>query len=168
MGHTEPLHDAGSGVWPGPHSGVRHYAMHVIDPGVFLRQLVATDPSLETYEVTNQLRNAIIAKFVDVVGQAHMPILDLAGNYEKMATLARQRIGPDLGAMGLELTTFYIENISLPPEVEKMLDKRTEMGVLGNMDQYTRFQTANAIGDAANNPSGMAGVGRLLHRALEV
>ena len=135
------------------------YAMHVSDPGVFLKELVSTDPSLETYEVTNQLRNAIIAKFVDVVGQAHIPILDLAGNYEKMATLARQRIGPDLGAMGLELTAFYIENISLPPEVEKMLDKRTEMGVLGNMDQYTRFQTANAIGDAANNPSGMAGVG---------
>ena len=61
--------------------------------------------------------------------------------------------------MGLSLTAFYVENISLPPEVEKALDTRTKMGMLGNLDQYTKFQTAEAIPEAAKNPGGLAGVG---------
>jgi membrane protease subunit (stomatin/prohibitin family) len=135
------------------------YAMHVTDPATFLRQLVATDPAFESYDITKQLRNAIVARFVDAIGQAKIPVLELAGNYERVAQQALSRISPDLAGMGLALTAFYIENISLPPEVEAALDKRTEMNVLGNMEQYTRFQTANAIGDAANNPGGIAGIG---------
>lgn len=135
------------------------YAMHVGDPAVFLRQLVSTDPSFEAYEITNQLRNVIVSRFADAIGQAKIPVLELAGNYERLSKPALERISPDLTALGLALTAFYIENISLPPEVEQALDKRTQMGVLGNMDQYTRFQTATAIGDAAKNPGGIAGVG---------
>ena len=60
------------------------YAMHVSDPATFLRQLVATDPSFETYEITNQLRNAIVSRFADAIGQAKIPVLDLAGNYERI------------------------------------------------------------------------------------
>jgi membrane protease subunit (stomatin/prohibitin family) len=142
------------------------YAMHVSDPGTFLKQLVATDPSLETYEIKNQLRNTIVARFVDAIGQARIPVLDMAGNYDAISKVALEKIGPDLSAMGLELTAFYIENISLPPEVEQALDKRTQMGVLGDMGQYTRFQTATAIGDAAKNPSGVAGVGASLGAGL--
>src|SRR6516164_3001179 len=108
------------------------YAMHVSDPATFLKQLVATDPAFETYEVTNQLRNVIVSRFVDVIGQSKIQVLELAGNYEKIASLALQKIGPELAGMGLALTGFYVENISLPPEVEKVLDKRTEMGVLGD------------------------------------
>jgi hypothetical protein len=61
--------------------------------------------------------------------------------------------------MGISLSQFFVENISLPPEVEKALDKRSEMGVLGNLDQYTKYQSAEAIRDAAKNPSGGAGMG---------
>src|SRR5438552_7876354 len=114
------------------------YAMHVQDAATFLRQLVATDPSFQTFEITNQLRNIIVSRFVDALGQAKIAALDLAGNYDKLSRLALEKIAPDLSAMGLALTSFYIENISLPPEVEKALDKRTEMGVLGDMGQYTR------------------------------
>jgi len=138
------------------------YAMQVSDPATFLRQLVATDPSLETYEVSNQLRNTIVARFVDAIGQAKIAVLDLAGNYDRISQVALERIRPDLAEMGLQLVAFYIENISLPPEVEQVLDKRTAMGVIGDMNQYTRYQTATAIGDAANNPGGMAGVGASL------
>jgi membrane protease subunit (stomatin/prohibitin family) len=142
------------------------YAMHVADPGVFLRQLVATDPAFETYEITNQLRNVIVSRFVDIVGQSKIPVLEFAGNYERMGGLVLAKIAPDLQAMGLALTAFYIENISLPQEVEQALDKRTQMGVLGDMSQYTKFQTATAIGDAANNPGGIAGVGAGLGAGL--
>lgn len=135
------------------------FAMKVSDPATFLRQLVATDPSFETYEITNQLRNMIVSRVADAMGQAKIPVLDLAGNYEKFAGILQQRLAPELAAMGLTITQLYIENISLPPEVEAALDTRTKMGVLGNLDQYTKFQTAEAIKDAANNPGGIAGMG---------
>ncbi|MCE9533235.1 MAG: SPFH domain-containing protein [Planctomycetes bacterium] len=135
------------------------FAFRVTDPGKFLKELVATDPSFETYEIANQLRNAIVSRFVDVVGSARIPILDLAGNYEKISKIAQEKIAPDMAGMGLSITQFYVENISLPPEVEQALDKRSKMAVLGNLDHYTKFQTAEAIGDAAKNPGGIAGMG---------
>jgi membrane protease subunit (stomatin/prohibitin family) len=135
------------------------YAFKVSDPATFLKQLVATDPSFETYEIANQLRNVIVSRIVDALGSARIPILDLAGNYEKLSAIAREKVAPEMQGMGLTITQFFVENISLPPEVEQMLDKRSSMAVLGDMNQYTRFQTANAIGDAANNPGGVAGVG---------
>jgi membrane protease subunit (stomatin/prohibitin family) len=144
------------------------YAMHVSDPGVFLKQIVATDPNLETYEITNQLRNTIVSRFVDTIGQAHIAVLDLAGNYDKMSHVALEMIKPDLKGMGLELTMFYIENISLPPEVEQALDKRTQMGVLGNLDQYTKYQAATAIPEAAKNPGGLGGIGASLAAGMAI
>lgn len=135
------------------------YSFQVSDPGTFLRQLVATDPSFETYEIANQLRNTIVSRFADALGQARLAVLDLAGNYERISQAALEKIKPDLAAMGLALRAFYVENVSLPPEVEQALDKRTQMGVLGNLDQYAKFQAANAIPEAAANPGGLAGAG---------
>lgn len=135
------------------------YAMHVSDPAVFLKELVATDPSFETFEVTNQLRNVIVARFADTLGQNKVPLLELAGRYEELSKAALERIAPEISLLGLALTAFYIENVSLPPEVEQALDKRSQMGVLGNLDQYIKLQTGNAITDAAQNPSGVAGIG---------
>jgi len=76
-----------------------------------------------------------------------------------VSRLAQDRIAPELAKMGIALTQFFVENVSLPPEVEAALDKRTQMGVLGNLDQYAKFQSAEAIRDAAKNPGGMAGMG---------
>ncbi len=135
------------------------YAMQVTDPATFLRQLVATDPSFETYEIANQLRNTIVARFVDAVGQAKLAVLDMAGNYDRISQVALERIRPELAQMGLSLAAFYIENISLPPEVEQALDTRTKMGVLGDLNQYTKYQAANALGEAAANPGGVGGLG---------
>ncbi|HUO10091.1 MAG TPA: SPFH domain-containing protein [Phycisphaerae bacterium] len=135
------------------------YAFHVADPATFLKQLVVTDPMFETFEISNQLRNTIVSRFVDAIGQSKIAVLDLAGNYDRISKVALEVIKPDLLALGLSLTSFLIENISLPPEVEQALDQRTKMGVLGDMSKYTQYQTAQAIGDAAKNPSGMSGLG---------
>jgi membrane protease subunit (stomatin/prohibitin family) len=144
------------------------YAFRVSEPATFMRQLVATDPSFETYEIANQLRNVIVSRIVDAMGQSKIPILDLAGNYEKLSQIAKERIAPEMQSMGLTITQFLVENVSLPPEVEQMLDKRSSMAVLGNLDQYTKFQTAQAIGDAANNPGGIAGVGAGLGAGMAI
>ncbi len=131
-----------------------NYAFKVSDAGVFLKELVSTDPSFEAFEITGQLRNTIVTKFIDAMASAKIPILDMAGNYESLGKVALPRIAPDLATMGLTLTQFNVENISLPPEVERALDKRSEMGVLGNLDNYMKYQTAEAVRDAANNPGG--------------
>jgi membrane protease subunit (stomatin/prohibitin family) len=144
------------------------YAFKVTDPGTFLKELVATDPSFEAYEITAQFRNVIVSRFVDVVGAAKIPVLDLAGNYEKVSNLGLEKVAPELAKMGVSLTQFFIENISLPPEVEQALDKRTQMGVLGNLDQYAKYQTAEAIREAAKNPGGIAGVGAGLGAGVAV
>ncbi|MGE3803362.1 MAG: SPFH domain-containing protein [Gemmataceae bacterium] len=136
-----------------------NYAFQIKDPATFMRELVATDPSFETYEIANQLRNTIVSRFVDVVGQSKIPILDLVGNYEKLSKLAQDRIGPELAKMGIGMSAFFVENISLPAEVEQALDTRTKMGVLGDMGRFTQYQTAQAITDAAQNPGGIAGLG---------
>jgi membrane protease subunit (stomatin/prohibitin family) len=144
------------------------YAFRVSDPATFLRELVATDPSFETYEIANQLRNVIVSRIVDAMASAKLPVLDLAGNYEKLSQVAREKIAPEMQGMGLTITQFLVENISLPPDVEKMLDKRSSMAVLGNLDTYTKFQTAEAIGDAAKNPGGIAGVGAGLGAGMAI
>lgn len=135
------------------------YAFKITDPGTFLKELVATDPSFELYEISAQFRNVIVSRFIDALGSAKIPMLDLAGNYEKVSKIALERISPEMAKMGISLTQFFVENISLPPEVEAALDKRAQMSVLGNLDQYTKFQTAEAIPTAAANPGGLAGLG---------
>jgi membrane protease subunit (stomatin/prohibitin family) len=135
------------------------YAVQVTDPKLFLQQLVATDPSFETYEITGQLRNTIVARFSDAIGRAKLAVLDLAGNYDKIAKAAMEEMKPELAQMGLSLPMFYVENISLPEEVEKALDTRSKMGVLGDLGQYTKYQAAEAIPAAAANPGGMGGIG---------
>src|SRR5262245_28426989 len=145
-----------------------NYAFKVTDPGTFLKELVATDPSFELYEISAQFRNVIVSRFVDALGSAKIPMLDLAGHYDKVSKIATENIGPELAKMGISLTQFFVETLSLPTEVEKALDKRSEMSVLGNLDQYTKFQAANAIPEAAKNPGGLAGMGASLGAGVAV
>ncbi len=130
------------------------YAIKIVDPTLFIKEIVGTDGNFTTDEVTDQLRNFVVSKFTDALGKSQIPVLDLAARYTELSYKIKDQIVLDFNAYGLELTSLLIENISLPPEVEQMMDKRTSMGILGNMDQYTKFQTANALEEMAKNPSG--------------
>lgn len=132
------------------------YAIRVEDPVTFLREIVGTDGHFTTDEITHQLRNMIVARFSNVLGKTDIPVLDLAGNYDQLGEYVNQKISPELDEYGLELTRFLVENISLPPEVEAALDKRTSMGLVGNLNDYVTFQTGNSMEKAAENPSGGA------------
>ena len=132
------------------------YAFRVTDPGKFIKEIAGTDPDLVSEDVSGQLRNILVSRFADALGEAKIPALDLAANYNEMGELLRSIIQKDFVDYGLDISKFLIENISLPPAVEEALDKRTQMGVIGDLNKYTQFQAANAIGDAAKNP-GAAG-----------
>jgi hypothetical protein len=83
----------------------------------------------------------------------------MAANYSELGDFLTKRIAPEYQSYGLELTKLLVENISLPPTVEEALDKRTSMGVVGNLAAYTQFNIANSIPDAAKNPGGLAAAG---------
>ncbi|MFP4356312.1 MAG: SPFH domain-containing protein [Phycisphaerae bacterium] len=138
------------------------YCMRVTDPACFIREIVGTDGHFTTQEVTNQLRNMIITRFTDLLGESKIAVLDLASNYNELGEFCTKHLAPEMEKYGLGLTKLLIENISLPPAVEEALDKRSSMGVLGNLNQYTQYQAAEAMEDLAKNPGaggGMAGGG---------
>ena len=136
------------------------YVIKVVDAKTFVQQLVSTDPEFEVYEISTQLRNVIASRFADVLAEAKIPVLDLAGNYDKLGKFICDRINDEFTAFGIDLLNFYIENISLPSNVEEAMGRRTAMGVVGNLDTYLKYQTAEAVREAAQNPSGSAaGIG---------
>ncbi|MCC6699205.1 MAG: SPFH domain-containing protein [Candidatus Hydrogenedentes bacterium] len=135
------------------------YAVRVLFAPTFIKEIVGTDGAFTTDQITDQLRNLIVARFADILGESKIPILDLAGNYDELGKFISDRIFDDFDSYGLQVTKLLVENISLPPEVEAALDKRTSMGVIGNLHAYTQFQAANAMEKAAENPGGAAGGG---------
>lgn len=137
------------------------YSYRVTDPATFLRQVVGTDGLFTTDEINGQLKRKLVSGLADTIGEAKIPVLDLAAKYMDLGDLIRDRmLSAFEEAYGITLTDMTIENISLPPEVEKALDQRTKMGVLGNLDQYTKMKAAEALETAAGNQGiGGAGVG---------
>lgn len=130
------------------------YCVRVKDPGKFIMQITGITDEYSTDEIIGQFRNMLVSRFADALGEAKVPMLDLAANYTELGDALREKIQPEFDAYGIELTKMLVENISLPAEVEAALDKRSSMGVIGNLNTYTQFQTANAIEDMANNPGG--------------
>ncbi|MDX2146546.1 MAG: SPFH domain-containing protein [Planctomycetota bacterium] len=132
------------------------YSIRISDPAAFIRQVVGTDGTFTVDEIQGQLRNTLVSRLGDLLGESKLGVVDFAANYNELGEFLTKKMAPEFAAMGLELPQLLVENISLPPEVEKALDKRSSMGVIGDMRAYTQFQTAEAIGKAAENP-GSAG-----------
>jgi membrane protease subunit (stomatin/prohibitin family) len=125
------------------------YGMRVTDAGVFLKEVVGTDGDYTRDKIEGQLRSMLVAAFTQMLTKANIPALDLAANYASIGDQARGQMDPEFQRFGLSLTRFLIENISVPPEVEKMLDTRSKMGIVGDMGKYMQFQTADSIPEAA-------------------
>lgn len=135
------------------------YAFKVADPVVLLREVFGTKGLTTTTDVEGQIKRTLVSGLSDAIAESKIPALDLAANYEELSNYALQALNPKLAPLGLMLTSFVIENISLPEEVEKSMDRRTSMGVLGDMNRYTQYQAAEAMREAANTPGGAAGTG---------
>jgi membrane protease subunit (stomatin/prohibitin family) len=135
------------------------YSMRVADPRELIKQIAGTNAHFVTDDIEGQLRRTLVSGFSDALGESKIAALDLASNYDELSKFSKQKLQEEFKTLGLELTKFIVENISLPAEVEAAMDKRTSMGVLGDMGKYTQFEAAQAMRDAAQNPSGGAGLG---------
>ena len=130
------------------------YSIRIIDPAQFIKGIVGTDGSFTTHKISEQLKNIAITRFTDAIGESKLPVLDMAANYDEISQFCEEKIRPEFGEYGLDLTKFLISNISLPPNVEEALDKRSSMGIIGDMGKFTQYQMGESMTAAAENPSG--------------
>jgi len=135
------------------------YSLRVVDPSEFIKQIAGTNATFQTEDIDGQLKRAIVTEFSDALGELKIPALDLAAQYKEIGEQIRGKINEDFAGYGLEVTKFYVENVSLPPEVEEAMDRRASMGALGDVQTYAQFQAADAMRDAAQNEGGGAGLG---------
>ena len=137
------------------------FAFRVKDPEVFLKEVFGTNGMFTVQDVEGQIKRTLISGLSDAIAESKIPALDMAANYQELSAFVQKALNPQVETLGLTLTSFIIENISLPEDVEKAIDKRTSMGVAGDLNKYTQYQAAEAMREAANNPNGggMAGMG---------
>lgn len=132
------------------------YSMRVADPQLLVTQFVGARGSYTTSSIDEYLKSVIVNEFNDILGEAKTPLLDLPGLTRELADTARNSLTDDFQRLGLQLTSFQIGAITPPDEVAKRIDERSGMAALGDMNTYTQFQAAQALRDAAQNPSGGA------------
>lgn len=135
------------------------YSVKVSDPAVFMREIVGTDGEFTMDEISFQIRNIIVQEFSRVIASCGIPVLDMAANTADLGKLVATTISATIAQYGLMIPELYIENISLPEAVEAALDKRTSMGIAGDLGKFTQYSTAEAMTAAASNPSGGGGMG---------
>jgi membrane protease subunit (stomatin/prohibitin family) len=130
------------------------YSIRVTDPRAFIKEIAGTNAHFVTEDIEGQLKRTLVSGFSDGLAESKIAALDLASNYDELGKFTRSKLTDDFNAFGLDLTKFVIENISLPAEVEAAMDKRTSMGVIGDVGRYAQFQAADAMRDAAQNTGG--------------
>lgn len=135
------------------------FSFRVKDPAAFMREVFGTSSLFTAEGVEGQIRSLAVSALSDAIAESGIPALDLASKYDELSRRALETLAPRVEGLGLALCGFVIENISLPEEVEKAIDRRTSMGVAGDLNRYAQFQAAEAMREAAANPGGMAGVG---------
>ena len=135
------------------------YSVRISDPARFLVEIVGTDGEFTMDEISYQIRNIIVQAFSRVIAGAGIPVLDMAANTADLGKLIATEISGIVAEYGLTIPEFYIENISLPPAVEAALDKRTSMGIAGDLGAFTQYSAAEAMTAAAQNPPGGGGLG---------
>jgi len=136
-----------------------NFNIKVANPQKLLEEIVGTDGHFTLDEIHSQLKTMTVSRFSDAVAESNIPILDIAANYDELSELMKQKMNPDFEEYGLSLHNFLVENVSLPPNLQEALDKRTSMNILGDLNRYSQYQSANAMEEAAKNPGGDASAG---------
>lgn len=135
------------------------YSFKLNEVAPFAARVLGTLPGVTAASLEPQLRAAIQTAIATALGSSGVPFLDLAANQQTLSDRIKAEVDKAFAQWGLSCLSFYVESISLPDEVQAHLDKASSMRVLGDLGNYTRFQAAEALGDAASNDGGMAGIG---------
>ena len=140
--------------------GFGQYTMQIADPKRFVDQIVGTQGLYQTSQIEDYLRNAIISKVTDVLGENMTSIFDLPKLMDELSAASKAKIADSFMAMGIALKQFMVVSLTPTEETAKAIDERASMGAIGNLDAYMKFKTARAVGDAAQNSGGTGeGVG---------
>lgn len=142
--------------------GYGTYAFKVENPKVFLEELFGTNSTFLTSDIEQYLKSMLVSCISDAIAESKISALDMACNLMEFSEVVKENIANKFASLGLNITNFVIENISFPEQVEKAIDTRSSMGVLGDtMDTYMKYTAANAMSDAAKNntPGNLSGAG---------
>ena len=132
--------------------GYGNYAFKVDNAELFLKELFGTNSTFTTDDIASYLKSIIVSSISDTIAESKISALDIASNLIEFSKVATETLSESFSNLGLKLTKLVIENISFPEEVEKAIDTRSSMGVLSDkMDTFVKYQSANAIRDAAKN-----------------
>ena len=133
------------------------YDFRIVDPKIFLKEVAGTDDHFRLDEFADTMRSRIVSVFSEALAQAKVPVLDVAARYSELGESLLPLINPVVKAKyGLEMTSFIVENVSVPPEVEQAIDKRSSMSAIGNLNDYVKFQMAQGMGKGTVRAGGMA------------
>lgn len=135
------------------------YDFHVVDVKTFLKEVAGTDNHFRLDEFADAMRSRIVSVFTNALATAKVPVLDVAARYSELGQALLPLINPEITQKyGLQLSSFIVENISLPPEVEQAIDKRSSMAAIGNLNDYVKLQMANGLaqGGSGGGPGGAA------------
>ena len=144
------------------------YAYKLADPTKFYKEVSGTRDRYGVDDLDGQLRNTVIAAMTDLFGDSGVSFVDMASNQDALAQALTWKMKPVFERYGLSLDSFVVQNVSLPEELQKMLDKRISVNMMGGMQAYTQLQTADAIPLAAQNEGGMAGIGAGLGAGMTI
>ena len=133
----------------------------IVDAPVFLKEVAGTDQHFRLDEFADTMRSRIVSVFSEALASCGVPALDIATRYSELGDALLPLINPQVTTKyGIEITTFLVENISVPPEVEAAIDKRSSMGAIGNLNDYVKFQMAESMtkgGGDGGSPAAAAG-----------
>ena len=135
-----------------------NYSYRITITQEMISKFVGSRDEFSCHDLEGQIRSRLISSFSDCVGELKIPALELAANYDEMGEAMVAKLTPDFTHWGIELQSFAVENISLPENVQKAMDERASMGALGNLNQYSQYQAAQALRDAAQNEGTMSGM----------
>jgi membrane protease subunit (stomatin/prohibitin family) len=144
------------------------YSYKIADAKEFYTEISGTRDVYTRDQVEEQLRNLVIAAMTNSLGNSSIPFLDMAANQSLMAEKMKQELIPVFDRYGLSLDNFAVENVSLPEELQKAIDTRISMGMMGDMAKYTQYQAATSIPLAAQNEGGLAGIGASLGAGVAI
>jgi membrane protease subunit (stomatin/prohibitin family) len=130
------------------------YSWHLSDPRAFHTKISGTVETYRVADIEGQLRNMIIGSMSDAFAESQIPFLDMAANQMEVGASIAGQLRPHFAEMGLTLDSFVVQNLSLPEELQKRLDERIGMNMIGDMGRYTQFQVAQSMPIAAANESG--------------